>query len=173
MKEWIIYAAAVIFAGLCAYTDWRYHKIWNKYTFTAMGAGILMNGLFCGPIGLWNSCLGLAAGFALILLFVLGVLKAGDVKLYMAIGAMLGWRALLQVAAVSILIGGAAGVVLMLLRKNGRERFRRLWLYLQGLVLKRNWETYDAGDAGGYLCFGVCIAAGTALTAAARWLNLG
>ena len=41
-------------------------------------------------------------------------------------------------------------------------------------MLNRRWEAYDAGEeADGYLCFGVCIAAGTMLAAAAKLMNIG
>ena len=128
MREIILYGLAAAFAAMCAYTDWKYHKIWNKWTFPAMGLGLGLNGLFCGLPGILNSALGILAGYAAILFFILGVLKAGDVKLYMAVGALLGWKMFLWAAALSVLAGGAAGIVLMVLRKTGRSRFKRLWM---------------------------------------------
>lgn len=122
-----------------------------------------MNLLTNGIAGIGDSCLGILLGFSFILLWLLGALKAGDVKLYMAVGALGGWRFALSVMVSSILIGGAAAVCIMLARKSGRRSIKKLWVYACNLFLTREFHTYQSDDAS-YFCFGVCIAAGAVWT---------
>lgn len=168
-REALICLFALYLAGACAYTDWTVQKIPNRKTFFAMGIGLLLNLLFWGIHGLANSVLGILLGFALILLFILGALKAGDVKLYMALGAVLGYHMNFKIIVSSILIGGVAGILLMILRQNGRKRFVRLWLYFQSLILGREFWKYEADGKDGVFSFGVCIAAGTFLVILTSW----
>jgi len=85
-------AVLAAFLCMCAYTDGTRGKIYNKYTFPAMGVGMLLHLVFGGVVGLGWSLLGL--GIGLVIQFVpwrLGLAKAGDVKLLMAVGALKGW----------------------------------------------------------------------------------
>ena len=85
-------AVLTVFLLVCAYTDATREKIYNKYTFPAMLAGLLLNGSFGGGRGLLWSASGLAFGMALQWIpYSLGLAKAGDVKLLMAVGALKGW----------------------------------------------------------------------------------
>ena len=88
----IINAVLVAVLLICAYTDARSSKIFNKVTFPAMLAGLVLNGIFGGTIGLIWALIGLAVGMAIQWVpFMLGFAKAGDVKLLMAVGALKGW----------------------------------------------------------------------------------
>ncbi|MCA9489655.1 MAG: prepilin peptidase [Myxococcales bacterium] len=81
--------------GVAAVTDLRSGKIPNALTFTMMIMGIVMNATLGGDplVGL----IGCAAGFAIHYpLWMLGVEKAGDAKLFMGIGACVGWRELVE-----------------------------------------------------------------------------
>ncbi len=80
------------FLALCAYTDGTRGKIYNKYTFPTMLIGLVLNGFFGGPTGLLWSLFGLFVGLAIQWIpMMLGVAKAGDVKLLGAVGALKGW----------------------------------------------------------------------------------
>ncbi|PQV64913.1 prepilin peptidase CpaA [Abditibacterium utsteinense] len=84
--------ALAIFLAICAYTDGTRAKIYNKVTFPAMLAGLLLHGIFGGAQSLIYSALGLAVGFGIQFVpWMLGLAKAGDVKLLMAVGALKGW----------------------------------------------------------------------------------
>lgn len=82
---------------ICAVTDARESKIYNVVTFPAMLAGLLLNGVFgylagAGFTGLVWALLGWAVGMAIQWVpFMLGLAKAGDVKLLAAVGALKGW----------------------------------------------------------------------------------
>lgn len=77
---------------ICAYTDATQSKIFNKVTFPAMVAGVLLNYLYGGTTGLLWALLGWAVGMGIQWIpFMLGFAKAGDVKLLAAVGALKGW----------------------------------------------------------------------------------
>lgn len=80
---------------VAAVTDARTGKIPNALTFTMMVLGIVVNATWVGDptVGL----VGCAAAFAIHYpLWMLGVEKAGDAKLFMGIGACVGWRELVE-----------------------------------------------------------------------------
>lgn len=166
---------AAIAATAGAWTDFKTHKIPNRLTVTCFGVGIILRLVIGICMGItagsgWQIVLTTgriladgAAGFAIgclgLLLWFLGALKAGDVKLYMALGVIGGWRFCLNTEILSILIGGAAAFFVMIFRKNGREALKRLWLYGKGLLLTRTYRKYE-GTSSSYFCFGCFIAAG-------------
>lgn len=88
----LLNAVLVALLAICAYTDATQSKIYNKVTFPAMGAGFVLNYAFGGTTGLLWSLLGWAVGMAIQWIpFMLGLAKAGDVKLLAAVGALKGW----------------------------------------------------------------------------------
>ena len=150
---------AVLSAAIGGLMDFRSRKIPNKLTVNAVIAGLILNTLFRGFGGLLDSIVVTLLGFSFILLWQLGALKAGDVKLYMAVGALGGWRFGLETMIDSILIGGVAALFVMLTRNTGRKSLKNLWNYAENIFLTRSFHTYK-GDTSAYFCFGGCIAAG-------------
>lgn len=107
------------FVVAIVYTDWRYRRIPNAFTYPVMAAGLLL-GIFEGlpgaPFekGLLDHLVGLAVGFLVAYPFyAMGGLKAGDGKYLMAVGAMRGLGLLLAGAIYGALLGGviALGVI--------------------------------------------------------------
>ena len=89
---WICNGVLAVFLLVCAYTDATKSKIYNKYTFPAMLAGLVIHTVFGGVSSLLWSLLGLALGFGIQFApYAMGLAKAGDVKLLMAVGALKGW----------------------------------------------------------------------------------
>ena len=102
---WACNLFLTLFLLICAYTDGTKGKIYNKYTFPAMLAGLLLHLIFGGVQPLLWSLLGLAIGFGIQFIpWRLGLAKAGDVKLLMAVGALKGWA----FCAFGFLYGAAA-----------------------------------------------------------------
>jgi prepilin peptidase CpaA len=81
-----VWAAGLAYA---AWTDARTGRIANWLTFGMMGVGLLIHTAYLDPV---FALLGIAVGFGIHFpLYLLGVEKAGDAKLIMGVGALVGW----------------------------------------------------------------------------------
>jgi prepilin peptidase CpaA len=109
----------VAFVAAVVFTDWRWRRIPNKFTYPVMALGLVLGAfeglpgdLFAG--GLVDHVAGLVVGFLVVYPFyAAGGLKAGDGKYLMAVGALRGVGFLLYAAVYGALIGGviALGVI--------------------------------------------------------------
>ena len=118
---------------VAAIYDIRYRRIPNWLTLSFLPLGFVLNA-FLFP---WQGLLDAALGFGLAILiymplYVLHGRGAGDVKLAMALGALVGPKAFFIVFVFSGLLGGLLALVMML----ARGRFRRT-LSNTGFIL---WE---------------------------------
>jgi prepilin peptidase CpaA len=106
--------------------DVRTRRIRNWLTFSLALTGVVQSfGLagLAGTVSPTASCLGLAVGFALpFVLFAIGALGGGDVKLLAAIGAWVGPGAILQIFLAEAVIG----MVLVLAQAAATGRLRVL-----------------------------------------------
>jgi prepilin peptidase CpaA len=108
------------------YTDWRYLRIPNAFTYPAMLVGVALGALEGIPgelfvRGLADHLVALVLAFAISYPFyAAGGLKAGDAKLLMAIGALRGINFLLFAAVYGALIGGLLAVGFIVTRKLAR-----------------------------------------------------
>jgi len=89
-------ALLIAVALLACVTDLLEQRIYNVLTFPALLVGVMMH--VAGGVW-WDGLAGAAAiGAPYFLLFAFNVMKAGDVKLLMALGALGGWRFALLLA---------------------------------------------------------------------------
>lgn len=111
----IFFASAsllVPLAAVIAYHDVRYRRIPNPFVLAALISGLAMNLILGGLTGLFSSLAG--CGLAFILMFALhvfGAMGAGDVKLFAAIGAIVGAKLVIPTFLVVVLTGGLLAVV--------------------------------------------------------------
>ena len=98
--------------------DIRYRRIPNWLTVMGVVVGLLLNSfLYQGWPGLRLGLLGLAVAFGIyFVLYALRAMGAGDVKLMAAVGAMVGWQDWFGIFIITAMVGGAAALVLVLLR---------------------------------------------------------
>ncbi|MEW9698812.1 prepilin peptidase [Paenibacillus sp. SI8] len=107
------------FIGVAFATDARKSILPNKLTIVGTGVGFLYHCIVQGWAGLLFASTGALTGFVvLLLLYLLGALGAGDVKLFAAIGALMGLTYVVQCMIYSILFAGAIGLLLLLVRKQ-------------------------------------------------------
>lgn len=129
--------------------------------------GILTNFVLFGISGGFNSIF--ATLLPVILLFVLYALRmlgAGDIKLFSAIGAVMGLEFVLYTLAFSFISGGIIAILLMAIRKNGRTRLLYLGHYLKKCFLTFSLLPYsdfqDKSD-GSKFRFAYAVTCGTIL----------
>jgi prepilin peptidase CpaA len=130
----MIPASIVLFATLIAAVMdvWKF-KVYNALTIPLLLSGVVYHGVVGGTEGLQGSLIGLLFGFAvLIVVYAMGGMGAGDVKLMAAVGAWLGMPVTFYVFALSALASGAYAAVLILSSGNLRES----WIELQVVVFR-------------------------------------
>ena len=165
--DWILITVVLVAAGW----DVKWRRIPNWLTAPAfvlalalrvpLGTGPLLDGLLAGLIA-----------FVLgVLVFALGGLGGGDVKLLTAAGAFLGIDRLWGALLVTALVGGALALWAVIRRGRGQETLANLYIVITSL---RSREAYtgwkgEEGDApltirsAGVITrpYGVAIAAGS------------
>ncbi len=167
-------AGALSVATLGAITDlWR-GKIYNWLTMPAMLLGLLASSGFYGWSGGLSSLLGIGLGFLLYgVLYALGAMAAGDVKLLMALGA---WGAPSSVAAstrfvcdaaiVGVVLGGVFALFSLVATKRLAPFARKLWRFLLSSALAATDDNFEVErprlDASATIPFGLPLALGAA-----------
>jgi prepilin peptidase CpaA len=130
----LIPASIVLLASLVAAVmdAWKF-KVYNALTIPLLLTGLAYHAIEGGVQGLRGSLMGVAFGFmALIVVYAMGGIGAGDVKLMVAVGAWLCMPLTFYVFALGALASGAYATVLILAAGNLRET----WIELQ-IVLFR------------------------------------
>ena len=115
----VLEALAVAMVLLATVTDLLEHKIYNVLTFPMMLVGIL--GHLAGGTW-WEGLAGaVAVGAPFFLLYAFNILKAGDVKLFMAVGALLGLELGGMAALCSVIAWAPIGVGILVVNRRFRD----------------------------------------------------
>ncbi|HEX4744032.1 MAG TPA: prepilin peptidase [Candidatus Limnocylindria bacterium] len=106
-------------------TDFRSHRIPNVVTYPTIVLGLILSALAgLGAVfqtGFLDHLAAVVLGFALLYPFyAAGGLKAGDVKLLMAVGALRGTQFLLVSTFYGVMLGGLVALVVIVLRRFAR-----------------------------------------------------
>lgn len=97
------------------YYDVRYRRIPNVLVVATLLAGISINSFFNGWGGMLSSLEGFALAFIpMLLMHIFGALGAGDVKLFGAVGAVLGVSLVPLTFVVVVMLGAVLAVYTML-----------------------------------------------------------
>lgn len=92
------------------------------------------------------------------------MLGAGDSKLFSVIGSFVGVTELLQIMIGSVCMGAIMSVMKMIICRNGKRRFQRLFHYFTDCMQKRGWQPYyDMNQEGndGIIPFTIAISLAT------------
>ena len=133
------YALLAPLAAFITYYDARYRRIPNAFVLATLASGLSVNTIFAGWAGLAASFGGCLAAFCLMLLLhVFGAMGAGDVKLFAAVGSVVGASLVVPTFLVVLLVGGVLAVVAMLRAGAVRETMWRVAQIFVGLL--PGWE---------------------------------
>ena len=148
----------ILSSGFAAYTDFKTRKVRNNLIVITIAAGILIS-LFLKDISLVQILLGFAAPFVICLPFyLLKMLKAGDVKLFMMIGTVMGFDYIIRCMALSILSGGVISVLIIIKRRCFIRRMKYLFEYLKSLYYLHKSTVYmNDNKSEGYFPFAIAV----------------
>lgn len=153
---------ALLLLVLCAYWDIRYRRIPNWATLPGVALGLGLNGLFLGWQGLKTSGLGLLVGFgALLVLFVLGWMGGGDVKLMAAVGALKGFPFIVGALFYSLLVAVVIGVALLIWNRRTLRTVKNMFFVVGSRVTKLIPRQDIDKEQTQKLPFGLAIVLGT------------
>lgn len=160
-------AFALLLLGACI-TDVRSRRIPNLLVLGLLFGGLVYSAsVFALPDGLWRSVAGIGVGFALWIGFhVAGVIGAGDVKLFSAVGAWLGVGGTWRAAIVAALAGGALAVFYLLRQRRLTPAVRGLFLAAaSGSLAVARTPGAESPDRRRDLPYGVAMAIGALVAA--------
>ncbi|MFN0086339.1 MAG: prepilin peptidase [Blastocatellia bacterium] len=155
-------------AAVITYYDVKYRRIPNVLVLTALLSGLAINVIVGGWTGLFRSLSGCVIAFGLMLLLhVFGALGAGDVKLFAAIGAVIGAQMVLPTFLVILITGGAMAVLATLRTGTMRETSERVALIFYNLLIRWTVPTVVIPeDRKQTIPYGVAITFGSLLSLA-------
>lgn len=131
-------ALAAMFIPLAvaiAYMDVRYRRIPNKLVLGTLMGGLIINAVFDGWTGLFVSFGGFALAFGLMLfLHVFATMGAGDVKLFAAVGAIVGISHVVPTLMIVALTGGVLAVGKMIYARRVIATMSGVFQFFYGLL---------------------------------------
>jgi len=131
-----MWVPALVLACYGGWMDWRTRRIPNWLTVSGALAGLAANASLQGWHGALMSLEG--AGLALGLLLPLVLLRgfgAGDWKLMGAMGAVMGWQAMLFVLIVSALVSGAMAMIQIIAARRVKETMGNMATLAAGFAM--------------------------------------
>ena len=159
---------ALMFIPLAAaiiYMDVRHRRIPNKLVFSVIVAGITLNTLVAGAYGLGFSVAGLLLAFGLMfILHVFGTMGAGDVKLFAAVGSLVGVSHVLPTLLIVALTGAVFAICKMIYARRVGRTMVGVMHFFYGLLPGQAIPHFEVpGDGSNTLpyaipiCFGALI----------------
>lgn len=137
----------IVFLLIVSITDLKLNKVKNNHLLVFIIIAFTMHIVTLGIEGVMFAFLGfmipLIIGYPL---FLLGFIPAGDVKLFMALGAMLGITGTGQLFIITLFLGGIQSVLLLIKRKDF-SGFFNFYYYLKEIILTRKLATYDTKNS--------------------------
>ena len=159
----LLFASCVLIAA--AICDLRYRKIPNVYTFPTMVIALVYFGATRGLSGLLFSAGGMALGMGILLiLYLMGGMGAGDVKLMGTAGAVLGPLGVLEAFVFTAIVGGIYSVIVLMFRyrytKDLLSRFTTM-LKLSAYAGQFIYIPASENEEKPKVSYGIAIALGT------------
>lgn len=164
---YVLWGFAITLALVGGWTDWRSRRLPNWLTVPGFAIGVIANSAFFGWTGAKGALIG--AGIPLVILLpvvLLHGLGAGDWKLMVALGAIVGREEIYYVLLVTIILAGLIALGQMVWQKRVWVTLRNLYELVRGFFifgLKPNPEFSLENAGASTLPFGVAAAVATLL----------
>lgn len=134
----------VVLIVLSLISDIKKYKIKNRIVLPSIAAGIATNFLIHGTSGLKDSFAGTVIPVLVLFIFyALRMLGAGDIKLFSAIGAIMGMEFVLYSMAYSFLAGGVIALFILAINRNWKQRLIYFFNYFKACFLSNSLLKYS------------------------------
>ena len=140
------YLFPVVIAGTAMIMDFRTAKVDNGWILFSMFVGFVLCIRERGVSGIRFFLMGSGAPLFLAVLFVLGMLGAGDIKLFCALGSVMGFSEILKCICISFMIGACISLATLISEHNFCERIRYFMSYLENTVKNKQILSYGKKD---------------------------
>ena len=141
MESTLVQYVLLVLLGMAALMDFRTYTIPNWLTVPAIFVGLSLHTLIKQASGLVFSLEGAAVGLGLfVMMYGLGWMGAGDVKLFAAVGSFLGPSQTLSAAMMVALVGGVLSFLVLGFHLGWRRIGLWLWSYVQAMFLTRSMQ---------------------------------
>ena len=159
-----VLTAVVLGTVLAAAVDLRTRRVPNAITMSLAASGVLIAAAGLGRVGPIASILGLGLGVALMLPgHLFGGTGAGDVKLFGAVGALLGPAGILSAFMYTAIAGGVLAVVIAIRRGRARQTMTGAARFVTSGAANRN--VVEHPTANNRFAYAPAIAIGAVLAA--------
>jgi len=152
--------------AVITYFDVRYRRIPNLFVLATLVSGLIINFMAAGVSGLGASAGGCLLAFGLMfVLHVFGAMGAGDVKLFAAVGSVLGAGNVFGTFLVVLLTGGVLAVYTILRNGTALTTLTRVLQIFVGLLPGWQMPRFDVpADRRHTLPYGVAITLGSLIS---------
>lgn len=134
--------ASVVLLSLIS--DIKTYTVKNIIVFPFIALGLISNYLYLGTEGLFSSLAGMISPIILLFIFfALNMLGAGDIKLFSAIGSIMGLNFVLYSILYSFIAGGIIAVGILIARKIFKARLKYIHEYLKNCFLTFSIKPYQ------------------------------
>ena len=148
----------IVLTGICFITDIRENKIYNKVIVIFLITGLSINVVSRGFSGLYDSILGIILPIAILaVLFVLRMFGAGDLKLFAAIGSIMGYNFALNNIIYSLFAAAVLAIIMIILNRDLLKRFKYFFIYMANSFMAKNAQEYDKSTGKMPLAVGIFL----------------
>lgn len=166
MVSAVKYAVLLVVLAVSLYFDIKENKIKNFITIPAALSGLSLNFYEHGINGLVLSSKGLLLPLAVLLVFyIINVMGAGDIKLFAAIGAIMGLPFVAHSMLLSLCIGAIISVWLLIWRRQFTRKIKKVYYYFLLCFLSRRLALYtERGNKDSKFPFSIAIVPAVLIT---------
>lgn len=147
-----------IISAVSAYTDLKYGVIKNRVVLVGVLGGLILGFINNGLEGVIKSLFGIVIPFIILfILFAIGGLGAGDIKLICALGSLMGAKFAVNNFILSIGISFIMLLLNSMLDKNTFKKIKEFFFSISNMVLAKKITDFTTKDKKKGIPFAVSI----------------
>lgn len=129
--------------------DIKEHRVPNGLVLGGMCLAFVMRFLEMGAEGFGKGIVTMLLPFGLLFpVYVLGMIGAGDIKIFCMFSVLLDWEQVLYMIFYACVLGGIWSLVHMIRNKSLARRFQYLKDYVTGMGITKNIRKYYSPEQG-------------------------